>query len=144
MAIYALHETGNRVMATIAFNDDYDDKKVAEFDPEQQNWKRVGELPNPFFPLSSSKGVFDLWAGENVLLLEAMIEYKIRWLYPFAWFDARKAKTISAPIEPYYSLDQGRSWKQLTIKPIAFQPEEGRIFWVQDHKLLSTVLGKNE
>jgi hypothetical protein len=141
--ITGLQRTGKRVVATMTLNDDDEDKAIVEFDPEQQNWKRVGEPPNPFFPLSSTQSVLTFQAGENALLLDAVIEHEVRWLYPPAWFNAKRAKTITAFPLPFYSVDQGRSWQQLAIKPLAFQPEEGRIFWYQDNKLLSAILGQD-
>jgi hypothetical protein len=143
MAITALHETGNRVVAAMILDNDEEDAGIVEFDPEQQTWKRISEPPNPFFPLSSSKSLHTLLLGEKVLFLGAGFGYNARWLFPFSWFDDHNSKIIYAPFFPYYSLDQGRSWRQLAIEPMAFQPEEGRIFWVQDHELLTAKLGQD-
>jgi hypothetical protein len=142
--IFALQGTDKRAMAIMTLNNWESGMGVAEFDSEQQNWKRVGEMPNPFFPLPTSQSIVDFQAEEKVLLLNAWVSYSTRWLYPITWFGSRSESAVYAPLEPYYSLDQGRSWKQLAIWPIAFQPEEGRIFWYQDDRMLSAVLGKNE
>jgi hypothetical protein len=142
MSITRLQERSGQIIAAISLDESPDGEAIFAFEREHLRWRRIGGLPNPFAPLPARRWALDLYLGDDgFLMLDMGSAFVTRWLYLPAWFNADKTAQISTA-HTFYSIDQGRSWRSLSVSPIGFRPEDNRIFWQQADQLHTAVLGK--
>jgi hypothetical protein len=101
---------------------------LAEFNPVTQTWTIKSDFPNLFWPLPSNTSL-RFWLGKQTIVVGVSATHvQPRWLAPW-----RKTIGIKFAQEFFYSVDDGRSWTQLSRVPIlGLGKTSDRLFGVRD------------
>ena len=85
--------------------------KIATFNAARQEWRILGEAPNPFWPFSADRRVRKLRVGEHSIVLDVMADHTMP--SPINFMRGTKAQTDANA--SFYSVDNGRTWTRLGL-----------------------------
>jgi hypothetical protein len=122
-----------RVVAELR-RDGRDGDELAELGADGHSWRKLGDLPNPFWPLPASSRIrpnqqTNFYVNGELILATIMSEHQT--IQPSLRASSKPAKIEGNGV--FFSTDSGSHWKQLAIPGylgvLGFDSDKKQVYW---------------